>query len=121
MNIINSKANKIMVYMKMHKMNSLKCHNCPDIKRSAIGYLSHLEVCGLTKEQRKDMMYQCPHCPSVLRKVSIQSHNEYCSGLRQQRLQEKEEAKALLPLPETDDNVETDFSFRPTMRQSAKK
>lgn len=107
--------------MKVHKITSLKCHNCPDIKRSAIGYLSHLEVCGLTTEQRKEMMYQCPYCPSELRKVSIPSHNEYCSGLRQQRLQEKAEAQALLSVEGTDDKVETEDTFRPTMRQSAKK
>lgn len=84
-------ARTLQSFMKRENVHSLKCPKCNDVKRSAHGYASHIEVCGQTEEAIRSRMYSCPHCPSVVRKVSIGAHNALCAGLKKQLREERQE------------------------------
>lgn len=72
-------------------------------------------MCGLTELEVQEKKVKCPNCPSLLLPVSVATHNEYCSGLRQQR-----EAKMDMSLLTNENECELDENGR-RIRQSAKK
>lgn len=86
-------------FMKSNKLHHLKCDKCSEKKRSALGYISHVEICGLTSEEIIAMKSECPHCKKLYRKVSLETHiQNFCTVRRM----EKAEEDAVFITPEGD-------------------
>lgn len=82
-------------YMKLYKFPYLKCRQCEIKKKSAIGYLSHLESCGLSAEEMNSVKVACQYCKKLYRKASIQSHEQgFCPVVKAAR-KEAELASAI--------------------------
>lgn len=70
-------VSRLMVrYMKQKKIQYLKCEKCGEKKKSAVGYISHIEVCGLTPDEVKALKAECEFCKKLYRKVSLASHQQ---------------------------------------------
>lgn len=103
-------GNRMQVYRKRHNLNGFVCPKCQALKKSGTGYLSHLEVCGLTVEEMIGAYYQCPDCPSQIRKVSVAAHLLSCPGpngeYQKRRLERQlREAEATPTAVGTDDDA----------------
>lgn len=82
-------GNRMQQYRQRHKLSGFTCHKCQTLKKSGVGYLSHLEICGLTADEMANAYYKCPHCPSLIRTVSIASHEQICHGQINERLERR--------------------------------
>lgn len=82
---------RIMIrYMKQNKIQFLKCPKCGEKKKSALGYISHIELCGLTEEEMKSLKQECEYCKKLYRKVSIASHQQsFCTVRRLELVQQR--------------------------------
>lgn len=77
-------------YIKHNKIQYLKCTKCGEKKRSALGYISHVEVCGLTQDEVISMKAECEYCKKLYRKVSLPSHQQsFCTVRRLEVAQQK--------------------------------
>ncbi|XP_037033623.1 serine-rich adhesin for platelets isoform X3 [Bradysia coprophila] len=93
MDNIHTMSSKVLNFIKKANIKILKCPQCDVEKKSALGYLSHLEVCGLTPEEVKSKLVKCEHCPSMIRSCSMKIHLTFCSGLKRLLQKEKESTK----------------------------
>lgn len=84
---------RIMIrFMKHNKIQYLKCPKCDEKKRSALGYISHVEMCGLTESEAKSLKAECEYCKKLYRKVSLPSHQQsFCAIRRLELAQQKAE------------------------------
>lgn len=73
-------------FMKHNKIQYLKCPKCGDKKRSALGYISHVEICGLTEAEVKSLKAECEFCKKLFRKVSLASHQQSFCPVRRLEL-----------------------------------
>lgn len=70
-------------FMKTAKLQHFKCAKCLQTKRSVVGFISHIEICGLTQDEIVALKTECPHCKRLYRKVSLEIHvQQYCSVRR---------------------------------------
>lgn len=84
-------------FMKSSKMQYFKCDKCLEKKRSALGYISHIEICGLTPEQIVGMKSECPYCKKLYRKVSLDIHiQQFCAVRRLELAAQDSDALALV-------------------------
>lgn len=70
-------------FMKTTKLQYFKCAKCLQKKRSVVGFISHIEVCGLTQDEVVALKSECPYCKRLYRKVSLEIHiHQYCTVRR---------------------------------------
>lgn len=95
---------RIMIrFMKNNKIPYLKCPKCGEKKKSALGYISHVEVCGLTEEEAKSLKEECEFCKKLYRKVSLASHQQsFCTVRRLEQAQQEADqmVKTVCEVPE---------------------
>ena len=67
--------------MKKSKIRSLQCRMCSKSLSSALGLISHLEVCGLTEDQKRQSYIKCEYCDIQLARTSMTNHLKNCKDL----------------------------------------
>lgn len=76
-------------FMKLNKLTFLKCEKCSETRKSALGIISHQQMCGLTPEQMQDNKVLCEKCNSRVLPVSFNSHiTRFCRSLKPTVIQE---------------------------------
>lgn len=97
-------------YMKYNKIQYLKCPKCGEKKKSAVGYISHIEVCGLSKEEQMSLKAECEFCKKLFRRVSLQSHQQTFCPVRRLEMAQIEAAQIMETAGENEQNVEVVYS-----------
>lgn len=111
-------------FLKKNKISYLVCAKCGEKKKSSVGYISHMQICGLTAEELASARVKCEHCGKTYRKVSLPSHiQSFCPVLRVKKQQEEAALRATLKLEQVnEDEVVTEKeSKRGTSRFGRKK
>lgn len=107
-------ANRLMTkFMKATKLPYFRCPKCSEKKKSALGYISHVEFCGLTKEECAALKAECPYCKKLYRKVSLPSHMQgFCPVRRLETIQQQsdETIKELCGVPTYDETEEVIYT-----------
>lgn len=116
---------RIMIrYMKHNKIQYLKCIKCGERKKSAVGYISHVEVCGLTNEEVKTMKAECEYCKKLYRKVSLASHQQsFCTVRRLELAQQQADqlVKSAQETPPVEEGEEIIYSESGRPKRKIKK
>lgn len=100
-------------HMKINKLQYLKCDKCGEKKKSALGYISHIEVCGLTEEEKLSMKEECEFCKKLYRKVSLPIHQQsFCPVRRLELAQQQadETVKSVCEMDESEQCIEATYS-----------
>ncbi|KAL0275136.1 UNVERIFIED_CONTAM: hypothetical protein PYX00_003092 [Menopon gallinae] len=50
------------------------CERCGVVKKSALGFISHVQNCGKSEEEKEALKVTCPYCPSRILKYSLPMH-----------------------------------------------
>jgi hypothetical protein len=66
---------------KIYNQTFLKCPNCAEAKRSALGHLSHILVCGENETAIEEKKVPCAHCNERFLPFYASAHKTKCSGL----------------------------------------
>lgn len=107
-------ANRLMTkFMKATKLPYFRCPKCSEKKKSALGYISHVELCGLTEEECAALKAECPYCKKLYRKVSLPSHTQsFCPVRRLETIQQQsdETIKELCGVPAYDETEEVVYT-----------
>lgn len=106
----NTMARLITRYMKLNRVPYLKCPKCDDRKRSALGYISHVEICGLTDEEAKQLKAICEFCNKLYRKVSLASHQQSFCPVRRLEIAQQQAAQLVKSAEQNDQIVEVVYS-----------
>lgn len=64
--------------MKIYKLISLKCPNCDEEKKSALGHLSHMIICGESAEVIEQRKVKCDLCPERVLPSNLPFHKSKC-------------------------------------------
>lgn len=66
---------------KIYNQISMKCPNCFEEKRSALGHLSHVLICGESETALEEKKIPCAHCNERFLPFTASAHKSKCSGL----------------------------------------
>lgn len=91
---------------KIYNLTSFTCPNCEQEKKSAMGHLSHLLVCGETEATIESRKIQCELCSERFLPFHSSAHKSKCSGYRKV----KEEAYELVRSASSGSEDENDVS-----------
>lgn len=68
----------VTILLKLQKKSpiklSFKCETCGAVKKSAVGYQSHMAFCGKSMEEREALMERCPLCGRIMMPSSLKVH-----------------------------------------------
>lgn len=64
----------ILMKVALTKKVLFTCSKCGEKRKSAVGYLSHVDFCQKTKEERLAMRVPCPECHKLLQPYSLKIH-----------------------------------------------
>lgn len=107
-------VNRLMIkFMKAHKLPYFRCPKCSEKKKSALGYISHVDLCGLTPDEIKAMKAECPYCKQLYRKISLPSHIQgFCTVRRLELIQQQadESIKEICDGPAIDETEEVVYT-----------
>ncbi|XP_015431644.1 PREDICTED: uncharacterized protein LOC107187950 [Dufourea novaeangliae] len=70
------------------KKGKLTCEKCGAIKRSANGFISHIQFCGKSEEEKQALMMTCPICCTVIMPSSMEIHARTHKQAEQSRMKE---------------------------------
>ncbi|KAL6447210.1 hypothetical protein ACFW04_001477 [Cataglyphis niger] len=76
---------KVLTNALKQKKKYLTCEKCKDTKRSVNGFISHMQFCGKSEEERQALMMTCPICKSVMMPSSMEMHERYHRQLEQNK------------------------------------
>lgn len=76
---------------RIYKQIVMKCPNCQMEKKSALGHLSHLFICGESEESIEERMVSCELCEEKFLPFNSTQHKTKCSGARRLKLEEEQE------------------------------
>ncbi|XP_073979664.1 uncharacterized protein isoform X3 [Rhodnius prolixus] len=75
----NTMVNWLIRWKKKYPKHLFKCEKCGETKKSVKGFLSHIQFCGKTLEERQKLMVACPLCGRVMMPSSLEQHRPLCS------------------------------------------
>ncbi|CAO1419358.1 unnamed protein product [Diamesa tonsa] len=67
--------------MKTYKVPSLICSICSEERKSALGHLSHIIICGFDDETVERRKKECTTCDARMLPFNYPYHKKVCSGL----------------------------------------
>lgn len=106
-----SNMGRIMIrFMKINKIQYLKCPKCGERKKSALGYISHVELCGLSADEVASLKAECEYCKKLYRKVSIASHQQTFCPVRRLELAQQQADQMVQTAAEDEPNIEVVYS-----------
>lgn len=97
-------------FMKVNKIQYLRCPKCDAKKKSALGYISHVELCGLTPEEVDSLKAECEFCKKLYRKVSLPSHQQTFCPVRRLEMAQQQADQEVETATKDDQNVEVIYS-----------
>nr|XP_033329711.1 uncharacterized protein LOC117222223 [Megalopta genalis] len=65
---------KILNVTIKKRKGKLNCEKCGALKRSVNGFLSHVQFCGKSDEEKEALMMTCPICSAVMMPSSMEIH-----------------------------------------------
>lgn len=68
----------MIFFFKESKVKGLNCRMCNRMYRSALGLLSHIEICGITEEEKLLTRVRCEFCENEFTKHTIKKHMSAC-------------------------------------------
>lgn len=73
------------------------CETCNDVKRSFMGFVTHIQNCGKSTEERDKLKVQCPHCLRPYLKYSLPVHIKlvHSAPIESEKEGKKEEEESL--------------------------
>lgn len=95
---------RMMHYARIYSISIFKCPHCNDVKKSVLGQLCHLYVCGEDLDAIESRKVQCEHCEMRVMPYSLSAHRKSCKGL----MMAKEEEE----LSELEDYIPSHLSVR---------
>ncbi|XP_023287962.1 uncharacterized protein LOC105701553 isoform X2 [Orussus abietinus] len=84
---------RVLTYAIKQKRGRLTCEKCKEVKRSVIGFISHMQFCGKTADESMAMMIPCSICHHLMKPSSKDMH---------MRIHRQAEQKLLLPVEDLD-------------------
>ncbi|XP_011173508.2 uncharacterized protein LOC105205720 isoform X2 [Solenopsis invicta] len=76
---------KVLAAALKQRKKYLICEKCETAKRSVNGFISHMQFCGKSEEQKKALMVTCPICKAVMMPSSVEVHERYHRQLEQNK------------------------------------
>lgn len=67
--------------MKTYKVASLICSKCSEERKSALGHMSHIIICGFDDETVERRKKECTTCDAKILPFNYPYHKKTCSGL----------------------------------------
>ncbi|KAK2586557.1 hypothetical protein KPH14_011445 [Odynerus spinipes] len=64
------------------KKGQLSCEQCGAIKRSVNGFISHIQFCGKSDDEKRALMVTCPVCNAVMMPSSMEIHERHHRELK---------------------------------------
>ena len=77
----NEALRRMIHGFKIYKQSAMRCPNCGEEKRSALGHLSHIIVCGESEEALEGKKLTCVHCSERFLPFYASSHKTKCTGM----------------------------------------
>ncbi|CAH1729991.1 unnamed protein product [Chironomus riparius] len=75
----NESVRRLNNYMRIYKLESFRCPNCGYDKKSALGHLSHIYICGESEETIEDRKYACEFCSEKVLPYNMSWHKRKCT------------------------------------------
>ncbi|KAK6629735.1 hypothetical protein RUM43_003553 [Polyplax serrata] len=63
-----------LVKMAFKLTKKATCEICRNVKRSFMGFVTHIQSCGKSEEEKEALKVQCPHCSAKCLKYSMPVH-----------------------------------------------
>ncbi|KAI4490052.1 hypothetical protein M0804_004234 [Polistes exclamans] len=64
------------------RKGQLACEQCGAIKRSVNGFISHIQFCGKSDDERRALMVTCPVCNAIMMPSSMEIHERLHRDLK---------------------------------------
>lgn len=77
----NEAVRRLINYLRIYQLESFCCPNCGSEKRSALGHLSHVYVCGQDEEIMENLKSKCEFCEEKAMPYNMPVHRKICKGL----------------------------------------
>ncbi|XP_018314494.1 general transcription factor 3C polypeptide 2 isoform X2 [Mycetomoellerius zeteki] len=81
---------RVLTAALKQKKKFLTCEKCEATKRSVNGFISHMQFCGKSEEERQALMVTCPICHASMMPSSMEVHERYHRQLEQSKIKETE-------------------------------
>ncbi|KAG7213536.1 hypothetical protein KM043_002796 [Ampulex compressa] len=78
---------RVLMAAIKRRRGQLTCEKCGAIKRSANGFISHMQFCGKTEKERRALLMTCPICEAVMMPSSMEMHERYHRQLEQSKFE----------------------------------
>lgn len=78
----NEAIRRLNNYIRIYQLDCLRCPNCREEKRSALGHLSHIYVCGEDEETVEKRKNKCEHCDERVLPYNMNSHRLKCMSFQ---------------------------------------
>jgi hypothetical protein len=75
----NESVRRLNNYMRIYKLENFRCPNCGCDKRSALGHLSHIYICGESEETIEDRKATCELCEERVLPYNMSWHKRKCT------------------------------------------
>ncbi|XP_018394681.1 PREDICTED: uncharacterized protein LOC108773396 isoform X1 [Cyphomyrmex costatus] len=79
---------KVLTAALKQKKKFFTCEKCEAVKRSVGGFISHMQFCGKSEEERQALMITCPICNAIMMPSSMEVHERYHRQLEQNKIKE---------------------------------
>lgn len=75
----NESVRRLNNYMRIYKLENYRCPNCGCDKKSALGHLSHIYICGESDETIEDRKTTCEFCEERVLPYNMSWHKRKCT------------------------------------------
>lgn len=82
----NESVRRLNNYMRIYKLESYQCPNCGCDKKSALGHLSHIYICGESVETIEERKYACEFCDEKVLPFNMSWHKRKCTALNDKKV-----------------------------------
>ncbi|XP_070520236.1 uncharacterized protein [Cardiocondyla obscurior] len=66
---------RVLTLALKQKKKYLTCEQCGNTKRSVIGFISHIQFCGKSEQEKQALMVTCSICNAVMMPSSVEVHD----------------------------------------------
>ncbi|XP_058802293.1 uncharacterized protein LOC131670594 [Phymastichus coffea] len=89
-----------LAHKKKHK-KGLTCEECREVKKSVVGFISHMRFCGKTDEEIASLLVTCDQCGSKFKPSSMEYHErQHRLEIEGKKKREKEMMETIIDISE---------------------
>ncbi|KOC69943.1 General transcription factor 3C polypeptide 2 [Habropoda laboriosa] len=121
---------KVLMNAIKKRRGKLSCEKCETVKHSANGFISHMQFCGKSDEEKQALLVNCPICGAVMMPSSMEIHErshrqseesklkelQYFSG-ETEKVKRKAAEKAMEKILEFTESLVEDSSLPPEKKR----